>query len=285
MNPARKTPLHSPRVIKKIRKRRLIILGFLFTICFLLFVFFYFASRSSTVSIKEINVLGTETLDKEKISHFVDKNLLGSFFFLINKRNIFTYPRNQIKQNLLSEFPRIKKVEVSIDSKNLQIDVVERDPAGVWCSKELKCFFFDTEGFLYGESPEFSGSVYSIYKGGESELGELIIGKKFLDIEKLEAVERFKETLSKAGFLVSEISVSSLREVSLLSPNNPTIMIDLTSNLAEQELSLLSILEDENISKKFDIKNTSYVDLRFGKKVFFKDKGEVLVEDEKEETQ
>lgn len=285
MNQVRKTPLHSPRVVKKIRKRRMIILGILFVLFCLFCVFLYFATRLSGVSIKAVQVFGAETLKEEEISAFADKKLFGSYFFIINKRNIFTYPKNQIEQALLVEFPRIKEVKVSEEAKTLKVELVERDPAGVWCSKEPKCFFFDMEGFLYGDSPEFSGSVYSVYRGGENEFGDLGVGKKFLDTERLGILDEFKKILEGSSLYISEIIVTDLREVNLTSVKSPKIIIDLTGNLEEQKMALVSILEDEALKDKFDLKNTSYVDLRFGKKVFFKEKVGVQEEAKEEESQ
>ncbi len=139
------------------------------------------------------------------------------------------------------------------------------------------------EGFLYGDSPEFSGSVYSVYKGGENEFGDLGVGKKFLDTDKIRLIDEFKKILEGSSFYISEITVTDLREVNLTSLKNPKIIIDLTGNLQEQKMALISILEDVSLKDKFDLKNTSYVDLRFGKKVFFKEKSNSLAPEEKEE--
>ncbi|MEX2013303.1 MAG: hypothetical protein WD897_00065, partial [Parcubacteria group bacterium] len=152
---------------KKKRRRRfqlvLLFIGFLAILSSLV----YF-SRQERFLITEVAVLAENIVDKEEITQIARRLLTDYYFWIVPRANTFVYPRPLIKKALLSEFPRLKSVDLNLDEhRRLVITVRERVPFALYCTnlsgQASECFFLDEEGFIFAPAPSFSDGVYFIY--------------------------------------------------------------------------------------------------------------------------
>src|ERR1035437_933284 len=120
----------SPRIMKIRRNRRMRILRLfiLFLILFasLVWALSYF-SNDEHMAINKVVITGTHILDQEEIEREVRQNISGKYIYLFSRDNGFIYPRKQIYDNLILNFPRIESLSVSREGlKTLKIEITER---------------------------------------------------------------------------------------------------------------------------------------------------------------
>lgn len=285
MRPYRKTPLRSDRIAKQKRKKRIITLTFSFVLLILFFITIYFVTRIKSFLIVDISLDGNKTIDEEKVIEKINENISKNYFyFLVPRKNIFFYPKNTIKKDLLLEFPRIESVDVAIVEKNMKVSIVEKKPSGIWCTENNKCFFFDKTGELYAESPDISGYLFREFRGILTEDAKL--RDVFLGEDTIKKIDEFDDFLSESNIKVVSIDVKSLSEVRVLTDSIGTIIYSLDKEYLPQEKALLGALSSDRLKDKSEYSNIDYIDIRFGNKVFFKERdiNSSDVSEESEET-
>ncbi|GAH87923.1 unnamed protein product, partial [marine sediment metagenome] len=136
------------RHLKSIFRYRFFWLGVLFFV--FLFSIFYFLFFSQTFQVEKIIVTGEQKVAKENLKLLVENKLENKILFFKTK-SIFLVNLNEIKKNILNNFPQIAEVEISRGFPDtLNIIVVERFGLTVWCQAE-QCFLVDNEGVIFEE--------------------------------------------------------------------------------------------------------------------------------------
>lgn len=234
------------------------------------------------INIDAVEISGNAITMSESLREIVDAELIGTYMFLIPRSNIFFYPRRSMNLHLTEQFPRIKEVSVSfVDFHTIAVKVKERVPFGLWCgaTDELvakegsKCFYLDSRGYIFAQSPNFSGDIFFRYYGP---LHDTFIVTDPLGMQYLPA----------AQFLGYNLFLEALRDLKV----NPVVLVrDEASDLHlkfesgavllfRTDQNLNTILENfrsillSNVFLAQGIKNVEYIDLRYGNKVFYKTK-------------
>jgi len=238
--------------------------------------------RLPHINIDTVEISGNAITSSESLREIVDAELLGTYVFLIPRSNIFLYSRRSISLSLTEQFPRIKEATVSfVDFHTIAIEVKERVPFGLWCglteklvaTEGSKCFYLDSRGYIFAQSPNFSGDIFFRYYGP---LEETFIVTDPLGMQYLPA----------ANFLGYNLFLEALRDLKV----NPVALVrDEASDLHlkfesgavllfRTDQNLNTILENfrsillSNIFLVQGMKNIEYIDLRHGNKVFYKTK-------------
>ena len=279
----KKSRISSSKVKETRRKKFLTRILLVILILLVLFVVSIFVSRISNINIINITVKNEGSVVTEKeILEIVNNDIDGKYLGLYPKTNIFIYGKEKITTDIYDKFKRIKNVDIErIGFNGINITIKERNPVGLWCGKKIntdeQCYFLDEDGFIYTEAPTFSGNVFFRNYGNIE--GKEQIGINFLDSEK------FK----KISFFVKSIKDANLNPVSFLAGENGDYEIHLSDNsksygfyggkiifnnndnLGEIFDNLMTILNERTLVKELnDNVQLDYIDLRFGKKIFFK---------------
>jgi len=272
----RKVFLQSPRVAKKKRNRRLVILAIVVSVIAVILVGVYFLFRAPFLIIKDVSVLGTEVLDPLAVSQKTKENILGSYYFFIPKNSIIFYPKKVIEENLRISFPRIDTLDVNINNNILNIVIKEKSSFALWCGAN-DCYFIDSTGFIFAKAPEFSGNVYKVFTGLiEEDPVNGALSKQYLSSEMIASLKMVYDALEILGVNVSKINVLSLKETKLVSDNGVVFIVDITKISNETIENIQSVLFSDEFKNKMPALNgIDYIDLRFGGKIFFKLKGGV----------
>jgi hypothetical protein len=171
--------LQSEKSMRK-RRKRFITGAVLFVVAvgsvITTFIFFF---RADFVTIKSVQVSGPNgavlsMVVPADVQTIVEKDLAAHVFFFVLKDNLFLYPKNAIRTELLKDFPSIASIDFSSSgsflgfgrSISLHIVVTERTPAALACTDghaSQKCFYMDASGFVYAPAPQFSPGVYIQY--------------------------------------------------------------------------------------------------------------------------
>jgi hypothetical protein len=269
---ASKTLAQKKRIIVGIR------LILVFGVCGLCTFTASWLSYRESLSVHTIHVEGDQVVDSQKVSDLVTKTLEVPYVGLISKKNIFLVPRVQIQQIILSTFPRIKEVVVSVEKDVVIVRIKERIPEGLWCntlpdaSSTPACYFLDGDGFVFDHAPDFSGNAYFKYYGRvpfDAPIGSYYISST----TQFKELQAFVTEAKKLSISPLYIYSSDPKTFELYVYGGAKIIVDLDSiNQASQRLGIL-LRSNNIIPRDGQSLNVEYIDLRFGNKLFYKEKG------------
>ena len=297
------TQLKPSRPKKKSRrlktKRKIIFYSTISLLIVLLFSFCLFIAHTKSLAIKDIQIEGIKTINKEEILQKVRESINGKYYYLFPKRNTIIYPKKIIEGKISLNFPQIKEFKIKRDGLNaLNISLTERVPDGIWCVNEksypsntatttspasLKnknlpsgaCYFLDDTGFIYERAPNFTGSVYFRYYGQLATTTPHLKTNKtypyarvYIPEEKYKITRAFAKTIKELDFEVEAIYKINEEDLSLVLKSGGNIYISQKQNLQEAFLNLETVVFSEEFKSKTH-RPLNYIDLRFGKKVYF----------------
>lgn len=260
--------------------------GVIFSISLiLLFIGIIFFLRIKSFQLSSINIEGNVVLESKDIENFINKKYEGKYLWVIPKNNtIFVLP-NTIKKSLQKEFPKIDYLEVKRSFPNkLSISLSERKGSYVWCgndvtisviSKDNQCFFVDKEGVIFSEAPYFSGTPFVLFLGGEKNKDQ-ILGTQLLNQNDFKNIILIYDVISKLKLSPYAVLVLPDGEYEILLRdgqynflNSPRIKLKDINDQIIISQNLAAALNTK-IFKENKISDFSYIDLRFGNKVFYK---------------
>lgn len=263
------------------RKLLVILLG-----VFILFGGLAYLSSLPKINIQNIEIVGNKVIDSMPVETLIRSNLEGKYLWMFPKTNSIIYPREKIEKDLINNFQRMKDINFNLkDLKTLEVSFNERDAKYIWCGEylpegevndDLKCYFMDETGYLFDESPFFSGEVYFRFFGPIDNINSPK-GSNFVAGE-FENLIIFKESLKKldvrpvAIFLKEDKDIEVILSSSRPLSEAPKIIFKSNSDLNKMVENLQSALTAEPLKDDFKNKYDSlkYIDLRFGNKVYYK---------------
>lgn len=271
--------LRSPEFHMKKEKERKVRLTLGSVLAILILVSPIIILRSQRFLIKSITIAGNTVTKSEDIESLVATKLTGNYGLIVPHSSSIFYPKAAIQADLLLAIPRLKSVTITRTGwKGISITVTERTPAALYCTNVTTaaptgCYFMDQDGFIFSEAPSFSGGVYVAYTS-ESPL-ESPLGHYFLD----------SATFAKLVAMLNDLNLLHMTPKILIVKSDDSYNLTLSSGLVviwkqeddakSVESNLISFTNDASI---FDSTHTladlSYIDLRFGNKVFYKFKNE-----------
>lgn len=231
----------------------------------------------------EISIEGLNNLEREDFKKEISGVLSGKFYGILPYDNILIVPREKIALSLLLEFPLLKSVSVRREFPQfLSVTVEERKVEALWCpgifststssigeglalSEVEGCAFTDASGFIFQPAPFFLGTVF--LKFFDERIDLPAVGKEMLTGSEFRKLLVFKDKLNGKNLGVSRIILKDggIYEIHLIEGWH--ILIN-DKNEAEQSFDNLELVLEATIKEKRP--KLDYVDLRFGKKVFFK---------------
>ena len=239
---------------------------FWLTILILIFLgsFFYFLFFSSFFQVKNIFISGAEKTSSGEIKNFVQNKLEKKILFLKTK-TIFLINLNQIKKEVLKNFPPVAEIEIRRKFPNtFSIVLVERSPLANFCQNE-KCFLLDNKGIIF-EEIEPQTNLIKIIDGQKEKmpkLGEQMIERDYL--EKILKIQKFFQEELKLE--IKEFIVFPQR-LNLRMVEGFEIYFDPRADIDWQLTKLNSVLKEKIPPEKR--KDLEYIELRFGDLAPFK---------------
>ncbi|TSD03362.1 MAG: Uncharacterized protein Athens071416_43 [Parcubacteria group bacterium Athens0714_16] len=279
----KKSRISSSKVTEIRRKKFLTRILLVVLILLILFVASIFVSKISSINIVNIVVKNEGSVVTEKeILGVANNNIVGKYLSLYPKTNIFIYGKEKIKTNIYEKFKRIKNVDIErIGFNGINITIKERSPAGLWCGKKInteeQCYFLDEDGFIYTEAPTFSGSVF--FRNYGNITGKEQIGSNFLNSEKFKGISFFVKSIKDANVNPISFFANDSGDYEIYLGDNSKnynfydgkIIFNSDDNLGEIFNNLMTILNERTLVKGLsDNVQLDYIDLRFGKKVFYR---------------
>ncbi|MEA3398964.1 MAG: hypothetical protein U9R00_00415 [Patescibacteria group bacterium] len=282
---SRRDILTSPRVVelkKKKRKRRTrrIILFSLLIITIIAWLSYFSNHRS--VTINKIIIEGNNVIDQEDIDKIVEDNFSGKYFRLFSKRNSFIYPKDDLYNDLIESFPRIKELDVFLSKFNtLNISLIERSGSFLWCGDEIpekkfigeNCYYLNDLGYLFDQAPYFSGNLFLKFY---VPILDNPLGSQMLSEDKFNSLVKFIEVVSELElrpiYLVIDNNEYNLYLNHSEKATSPKIIFNKENNLEEIASNLILTMKKDEFNNKIinNYNKLLYLDLRFNNKVLYK---------------
>lgn len=245
---------------------------------------FVVLSRWEKINIESIEIVGNQVVETSLIASVIEAELSGKYLGLIPKTNFALYPEKRIKSALENNFQRLKDIKVKTKNpKTLSVTVGERSIQYAWCGLELPlrelspeekhCYFLDETGYIFDQTPYFSGNVYFRFYGAtDNSINPL---GSYFDTEHFESLVFYKDNLEKLGLKPIALLKKADGEVEFildsLKLGEPKVLIKLADDRYKVVEALTSALNTglkKNLAEKYA--KLRYLDLRFDNKVYYK---------------
>lgn len=265
----------------KKRKRRMIRLwSFLFTIIFFIFVII-FSLRAERFLISDIKIEGNTTLKEEVLIKEAEKILDGNYYFIFPKNNFLFYPKSDLKVSIETAFPKVEYATVELNSmQSITINIKEREPAFVWCVLEDVCRFLDKKGIIFSDDVGISKDVFLKIDASDKTVD---LGEQALAEEEVFVLSSLMKVLPEV-LNASVLSGSNPIDIKILpegdyqihlkekdKDNHWSLLINFRGDLSKLLDNLVSVITSDVFKEEStDVGNLDYIDLRFGRKVFYK---------------
>ncbi len=241
-------------------------------------------SHYEGVSISSVTVEGVKVVDADAVASVAYQELKGNNFLIWNRANMLWYPKKDIVADIQEVFPRVKDISVRRTSMTaIAIEITERAPAYVWCEGSYlnrerdaalvgdekytpTCYFTDREGFIFDTAPTFSGAAYLTWYGGKGEGSPL--GSYIADENVFEHTLSVVEMTRASGLLPVHVEFRD-NDGYIFFDDDTYLMYPLDVSLDSFATDIAAVLEKIDENTKWE-----YLDMRFGNKVFFREKGE-----------
>ncbi|MEI7513625.1 MAG: hypothetical protein WCJ74_03340 [bacterium] len=235
-----------------------------------------FFLRAEAIQIRDINIEGTNIIDKKEIKEFVDASLSGNYLWVIPKSNTFLYSVKDLNNALVKKFPGIFSLNVGREGfKKVYIKIVERKPQALWCKNvedenPPDCYFVDTSGVVFAKAPFFSGNVYFVYKG---DLGkEDPLGAQIFTAQDFSEFEAFVTQVGKKlNISIVGVELKDQGDFDFLLSSGARIMLNKNISYDDMFNNMDAVLKSKEFSSS-TINSLDYMDMRFGNKVYYKAK-------------
>jgi cell division septal protein FtsQ len=222
------------------------------------------ASYLPFIQIKEVSVMGTQTLATSTVVDYIDEQISGRYLFIFPKRNIFLYPKRGVSQELLASFPELRSANVhAVNFHTIVADVVEREPKAKWCTDDV-CYLMDQDGVIYASA--LGAGELVTYRGETT--GERL-PKQYLTQERFEALFALVDALAQRVGAVTWVNVDNNDDAEVRFESGFALkfaLADPQGDVFERfELALTS-----EPFKSHKLSEFQYLDLRFGDKLYYK---------------
>lgn len=252
----------------------------------LLFIFLAIAAAViylPPLTITKVEVEGARIVRAEALEIAAEDFLTGKEWFILPRAHVWLYPRAELEVELLKQFPRLLSVHLETKwSGTLKVMVEERTPQLLYCALSSPCYFIDQNGVAYTKAPTFSPGVFLEWRASSTAVAIPTTVSSAAEVRRLLDVKRvilsafyllnlnyldinhFTATPDRDFVFTIEGSGASSTAPWEIMVDAETPALVLGNNL---HAALTAIL---NESPAQALPALEYVDLRFGKKVFYK---------------
>ena len=189
---------------------------------------------------------------------------------MIPQSSVWLYPKQKIMSQI-GILPSITGVKIHLDKESvLHISVTEKNNKFLWCNDVSDCYYMTEMGYVFASAPKYEGNIFTVFFG---QIDGNAVGKYFLTEEKMKNILNFVSKIKDFGFEASSINVKKYSEVIIKLRTDTKLIVSIDGGLDEAYIDMKTLLESKDfLAKSGGIEKIDYIDLRYGKKVFWKNK-------------
>ncbi len=242
------------RRIRLIRRMIVLVLA-----CGLLIGLCMWIVRIPALTIQTVTVSGTSRTDADALKRVADDMSSGAYGYIVPKRFVIGYPRHEIAERILNDFKTVHQVKVRRTSlTSVEIAVKERSTAALYCGME--CYHLDDQGYAFETGmPTDSFTRFVNVRATSSDASGL--GTSLIEPRVMHDLVDFTRQLETVGLKFQFVEMDGNDRVNVVTEQG-RLIISTKESLVEQFELLKTALPS--------IPTFSYIDLRFGKKIFYK---------------
>ncbi|MEK7138863.1 MAG: FtsQ-type POTRA domain-containing protein [Patescibacteria group bacterium] len=223
---------------------------------------FYLLFFSGFLDIKNISINGLDQVGKEEFETKLNARLDSKWLRHVeDQKNLIFFDADDFKAKALAAFPEIK--EISIDKNmphTLNVNVVERKVAGIWCF--ASCKYFDEEGNLWGQAARSAGFLIL-------NVDDLRRDVDKIDIELLNSIALISSYLKNINISVSNFTIPEdfIGDLRVTTSRRYELLLSAGPDTASQLKTLEILLAQKQNDPDF---KPQYIDLRINGRVYYK---------------
>jgi cell division septal protein FtsQ len=218
------------------------------------------------LQIRAVEVSGTQKLATSTVAQYIEDRIAGRYLFVIPKRNILLYAKRDIAAGLLERFPELRSADVHAQNfHTIEAQVVEREPKALWCAGE-DCYLMDQEGAVYAPAPSSGGFVsYRGHTAGSR------LPRQYLSPQAFESLFALVDALSQKlpQSPVITVAVDANDDVEATFAGGFVLRFAL-GDAAGDTFERFSLALTSEPFAQHELSDFSYLDLRFGDKLYYK---------------
>lgn len=239
----------------------------------------HYVTNLPSLQINSVAIEGVTSVSQEVVANDVNEMLLGSYFRLIPKSFIYLHPEEDIKDNL-SSYSQFKNITLSRTGQRLDVLIEEYKLHALWCGNSNDCVFLDENGYAFNTAPNLEGSAYIRYyrKGEEPSLLVHVYQP-----EDWQFVTEMVRVLNEKDyrFRILGIDRTAEDEFEFLLQTGAALKLTKKQTIEETLTNLTTLLNTPAFTE-LQFGDFSYIDLRYGDKMFIHDGTEVATTSEQE---
>ncbi len=230
-----------------------------------------FLTRIPAIQISRVDITGNSFVPTDEIRGKTDSILRSKHLFVIPKSNFFIFSKRELVSRI-KENPAVIDVRINKNMfDSIEISVTEQEKEAIYCNsfERSECFYINKEGYLYskvGSDVALDQEIVMYLEGEQRKITEYV-----LDGSLYANVLGFIKASSRYGIPISNVYVKSDGVIEFNTQASARLITSRYDDL-EKDFSNLIALFDQAVLTKEQLPGIDYIDLRFGNKVFYKNK-------------
>ncbi|MBU1165092.1 FtsQ-type POTRA domain-containing protein [Patescibacteria group bacterium] len=236
-----------------------------------------FITNSSKFIVTNIIVTGNETISENEIVNIASQQLEKHRYFLLSQNNIFFFDTDKLEKEI-TQLYILEDVGIRKDYFNtIRIELKETITSLVWLN-DTNAYYLDLKGIPFSEVKGSDENQENILRSQAMQQGlpiiydqnntEVKIGQKVISIEKIENILEINKLLAQNNIDIDyyQIDPEDDTNIFVTTLNGYKIYFSTKIVIISQINNLIALLSE----KIENINEIEYIDLRYGKKVFYK---------------
>lgn len=265
------------------QKKKRVIFTYLFIFLVMVVCFgISYLSHHESMRITTIEVTGNTLTERYLYERIIRDELNTKKLLVLSGKNTLLYSKKKIEKRISDMFPEVKNISIRVhDWHTLTVHITEFKAYALWCpyfNEEIevvdsansdRCYLMNNQGVVFALQPEGDNEDAIRFFGG---LDTDPLTKSYTSTEFFVLITKFIEYLKKEEIRISEVLTENNETYSLYADFGLEIRVSNQGDLSKNAENLNIILnqQEEGIKEKID--QIEYIDLRFGNRVFYKEK-------------
>lgn len=234
---------------------------------------------SPWLRVTSVSVSGSVTYER-LVEDTAWRILSGTYGYVVPRATIVFYPKQEIQRAIVREFPALYEARVRGGGLHtLTISVSERVPAALWCgesaSSSTRCARMDAAGVVYSAPQEENVDItqYRQYTGTVHTVQDLALPMQFLEPGAFSDLVALIDSMEKVASndRIVRVDVQPGGDVEVWFVSGFAVRFVRTVD-AKDTLERFSLARKAAPFADTPLGQFSYLDLRFGDKVYYKKK-------------
>ena len=172
----------------------------------------------------------------------------------------------------ITENPAITSVSINKDYfQTISVEIKEQEKEAIYCTsfENTDCFYVNPDGFIYAQVDDFfvpEQEILFYREVDQKKIGELVYEETLHT-----SLMTFIKSAARYDFRIMYAYVRSDDVVELYTKEGARLLASRYDDFEKDFINFIALF-DQNILTKESLSEIDYIDLRFGNKVFYKNK-------------